>query len=260
MCEITQCSQLNPPTPIQGSILADEMGLGKTIQTLGLILLSPPTGRRYSNGADQDNNPFIKSKAAAGRIEELQQEVLVVDDRSVPSVHDIRYQSISSLKSLLGTAGLKISGKKDDLVERVVEGIKNGLISGAPFQQKTPTSVNLELKLAPSNISKNGTCTLIVCPVSVMSNWQQQLRNHVRKNVLSLELFHGPNRTHVLHDVERGRVDILLISYHTLSTELNNTCSITAGENESGSHMKKSKILSIFDIPFHRIVLDEAVS
>ncbi len=103
---------------------------------------------------------------------------------------------------------------------------------------------------------QHGCCTLVVCPVSVMSNWQIQFDKFVNKDILRIELFHGPGRNKLLPSLERGTVDVLIVSYNTLGVEYNHFKCGNSGVNLK----KKQKCSSIFDIQFHRIILDEAVS
>ncbi len=61
--------------------------------------------------------------------------------------------------------------------------------------------------------------TLIVAPVSVMSNWVQQAERHVKKeNSLKILTYHGSNRKRMsLKDFQE--YDIVVTTYGTLSTE-----------------------------------------
>mmetsp|Transcript_45123 Transcript_45123/g.94645 ORF Transcript_45123/g.94645 Transcript_45123/m.94645 type:complete len:876 (+) Transcript_45123:187-2814(+) len=106
----------------------------------------------------------------------------------------------------------------------------------------------------PVNPSENPTkrCTLIVCPVSVLSNWTDQIGSFVAPGVLSVKLYHGTNRHAILPDVKAGNVDVLLVSYNTLAADYD------ASGHGAAPKKKKAKRESIFDIDFHRIVLDEA--
>mmetsp|Transcript_12803 Transcript_12803/g.15672 ORF Transcript_12803/g.15672 Transcript_12803/m.15672 type:complete len:1060 (+) Transcript_12803:80-3259(+) len=284
LCEITQCSQLEAPQPIMGSILADEMGLGKTLQTLGLILLSPPTGRVYSTGIDDakiattdtaSSTPLKDLKDTTNTHETEQEEP---PPTPLPSTDRIKSQKVSILKSILKAANLKQSGKKDDLIDRIVTGVKMDVIKGVHFPTDmtvvvqpppTPAKVSPYSNLPPSSMMKSsGVCTLIVCPVSVMSNWQQQLLDHVRDDVLRLELYHGPNRTDLLPLLQNGVIDVLLVSYHTLAAEFGNKHGKSSKSNQNSDvlsqgsakepEQKKRRKVSIFDIAFHRIILDEA--
>ena len=89
----------------------------------------------------------------------------------------------------------------------------------------------------------------------VISNWAQQVQDHIQPGILKLEIYHGPNRHDLLELVQNGIIDILLVSYHTLSADYRSTF----GRDPVSPLKKKRKRETIFDIIFHRIVLDEAV-
>ena len=105
-------------------------------------------------------------------------------------------------------------------------------------------------------------CTLIVCPVSVLGNWTDQLNTFVAPGVLNVQLYHGANRREILPDVQSGNVDVLLVSYNTLASD-HDAFAASKDTGDNGNKKKKAKrartiATSIFDIHFHRIVLDEA--
>lgn len=58
--------------------------------------------------------------------------------------------------------------------------------------------------------------TLIVCPLSVITNWEQQILHHFNPNqMLTYYTYHGPNR---LRDVTVLRqYDIIITTYNILS-------------------------------------------
>lgn len=109
-------------------------------------------------------------------------------------------------------------------------------------------------------------CTLIVCPVTVVSNWVLQIRKHVNGNidnkVLKVATYHGSNREKSVPLVQYNKVDILITSYHTLAADLKKLEAEAADPAAFKKKQKKRKIsgnqLSIFDVAFHRLVLDEA--
>lgn len=62
--------------------------------------------------------------------------------------------------------------------------------------------------------------TLVVCPVSVISNWSIQLKKFVAKEArLKVEIYHGPNRAEVLEKVVENKIDVLLTSFDTLASD-----------------------------------------
>ena len=100
------------------------MGLGKTLQTIGLILASPPSGHYYRKEDDNSSN-----------------EAKIADDHgtlqnytiSLPTETEIRREKVPVLKSILKSAGLKQSGKKKDLAARIVEGIQQDKLKVGNF-------------------------------------------------------------------------------------------------------------------------------
>jgi SNF2 family DNA or RNA helicase len=68
---------------------------------------------------------------------------------------------------------------------------------------------------------QNSKATLLVCPLSVVSNWEEQIRTHITPGTLSIHVYHGSNR---IQDVkELAKYDVVITSYHTLASELRNT-------------------------------------
>ncbi|QIX01037.1 hypothetical protein AMS68_006554 [Peltaster fructicola] len=103
-----------------------------------------------------------------------------------------------------------------------------------------PQSSQFRRTDVPEGVRVNSRATLIVCPKSVLSNWEHQIKAHVREGALKCIIYHGANRTQDLEALSRG--SIVLTSYGTLSTEFNSDRS------------KKT----LFRINWFRVVLDEA--
>ena len=93
-----------------------------------------------------------------------------------------------------------------------------------------------------------------------------QIRKHVNANVdnkfLKVCTYHGPNREKSIPLIQYNKVDILITSYHTLAADLKKVEWAAADPVAFQKQQKKRKAsgsqLSIFDVAFHRIVLDEA--
>jgi SNF2 family DNA or RNA helicase len=92
-----------------------------------------------------------------------------------------------------------------------------------------------------------------------MGNWTDQVGTYVSPGVLNVNLYHGANRNEMLQYVKAGTVDILLVSYQTLAAEFSNSYGSDSNCEGDEPQKKRAKRDSIFDIDFHRIVLDEAV-
>jgi SNF2 family DNA or RNA helicase len=82
--------------------------------------------------------------------------------------------------------------------------------------------------------------TLIIAPVSVLSNWETQFDDHTAMDSVSVYVHHGRGRSTDASDIEQ--YDIVLTSYQTVSLEF--------AEYQEDSPLHK--------VEWHRIVLDEA--
>ncbi|GKY94354.1 hypothetical protein MPSEU_000401200 [Mayamaea pseudoterrestris] len=113
--------------------------------------------------------------------------------------------------------------------------------------------------------------TLIVSPLSVMAAWQSQIDQHINRYVadrtLTVRVYHGSNRGKVLQMIESGQVDIVLASYQTLASDLSIMRSAMrkadASDDDALFELPRAKKKQrgdrwIFDLCFHRLVLDEA--
>ena len=102
------------------------------------------------------------------------------------------------------------------------------------------------------NILSSGgaTATLIICPVSVMFNWEMQARTHF-KNTLRVHFYHGPTRE--INEQIVFDNDIIITSYQTLQADV--SCGSTASQS---SKKKRRGGSTLLDVEFRRVVLDEA--
>jgi SWI/SNF-related matrix-associated actin-dependent regulator of chromatin subfamily A3 len=101
-----------------------------------------------------------------------------------------------------------------------------------------------------STILKGGPgTTLIIAPVSVMSNWVQQIERHVKKeNALKVITYHGSNRKKMtFKDFEA--YDVVISTYGTLSSEY-----MPAGIKNPAPIPRKE---GLFSMNWARVVLDE---
>jgi SNF2 family DNA or RNA helicase len=108
------------------------------------------------------------------------------------------------------------------------------LDDAAEFATKQPA------RTVQSPLIRNSKATLLVAPLSVVANWEEQIKIHIAPGTLTTYVYHGSNRTQDIQEL--GRNDIVITSYHTLASELR------------GAGTKKPLPL----INWFRIVLDEA--
>lgn len=97
-----------------------------------------------------------------------------------------------------------------------------------------------------SKMVKGGT--LVVCPASVIYQWEKEIYKRVKKRVLSVELYHGPKRE--TKPRRLAEYDVVLTTYNLVSRESGvDTAKKATSIREKGP---------LFYIKWDRIILDEA--
>lgn len=192
-------------------------------------------------------------------------------DSKVPALKKPTKSAVKKLKlpvlySVARQAGLGIaSSTKDQLVAVILEALDSGTLSIPDFYQTIKD--HGPASSAGSVATKSSQTTLIVCPVSVIGNWQEQIETHVAPNTLRVALYHGPDRRELIdaHD-PNNPIDVMITSYQTLAHDyrpiLNALKKGKGRGDDDYSNPPQNKrpkgMASIFNFPFHRVVLDEA--
>ena len=136
-------------------------------------------------------------------------------------------------------------------------------------------------------------CTLIVAPKSVTANWKMELDKFVNRGreIIKIAFYQGSQRELQFVQAMRNDLDVLITSYHTLMADfkvyqknqrlasktkattkglskhdVNVNVNVNRWDNKakpsqsspSRKKLKREPIGYIFDLCFHRIVLDEA--
>lgn len=165
-----------------------------------------------------------------------------------PTKKELRSYAVEDLRrvaSRLLSMGNHDSTKKSKLVKLLHRAMEDRTISSQALERALKAPVPLK---SPPTMSRR--LTLIVCPVSVMSNWQDQIDTHVAPRTLRVACFLGPQRHELL--AQENQWDILITSYHTLQADYR---PIQAQQKAAVSGVvpsKKSKQSTIFDLPFFR--------
>ncbi|GAA5999891.1 hypothetical protein JCM10207_005958 [Rhodosporidiobolus poonsookiae] len=85
--------------------------------------------------------------------------------------------------------------------------------------------------------------TLIVCPLSVASNWTDQFAQHVGKKRLKWHLYHGEGRD--LTKKQLRQYDVIITTYHTLAGALD--------DEPDGRKKPRKKGADDDDVPLHQV-------
>lgn len=123
------------------------------------------------------------------------------------------------------------------------------------WDAKTPTqpdeAPNANTKSHPrtqalglTRLKRNTRATLLVCPLSTITNWEEQIRQHIKPDTFKYHIYHGSNR---IKDVRKlADFDLVITTYGSVSSELSSRSKGKAGP------------FPLEELGWFRIVLDEA--
>ncbi|GAA98058.1 uncharacterized protein L969DRAFT_355593 [Mixia osmundae IAM 14324] len=99
--------------------------------------------------------------------------------------------------------------------------------------------------------------TLIVCPLSVISNWTKQIRTHVKKGTLKVGVHHRSNERYDRKALKR--FDVVITTYDTLASENGRKSEKTKKKHKikTGEDLQDQKNGPLLRTPWRRVVLDE---
>ncbi|KAL5594693.1 hypothetical protein BROUX41_001609 [Berkeleyomyces rouxiae] len=121
-----------------------------------------------------------------------------------------------------------------------------------PVQPQQPTAKPNNIKswvpqtpsLGLTTLLRNTRATLLVCPLSTITNWEEQIKAHIKPDGLTYYIYHGAHR---IKDVEKlADYDLILTTYGSISSEL------------SARSKGKQGVYPLEQLGWFRIVLDEA--
>ncbi|KAH9887104.1 SNF2 family N-terminal domain-containing protein [Xylariomycetidae sp. FL2044] len=114
---------------------------------------------------------------------------------------------------------------------------KNGT-SSRSFNVPTPKSLDL------TALRLNGKATLLICPLSTITNWEEQIRAHIKPGSLKYYIYHGSNR--IKEAKKLAEFDLVMTTYGSVSSEV-----MARNKGRAGA-------FPLEEIGWFRIVLDEA--
>ncbi|KAI0305630.1 SNF2 family N-terminal domain-containing protein [Multifurca ochricompacta] len=114
---------------------------------------------------------------------------------------------------------------------------------------KTLTMIALILATKNDISSEFSNSTLIVVPLSVLSNWEKQIQDHCVPEALSYVMYYGAGRDMSAKDLQK--CDVVVTTYQTVVGEHNGST------DEVVSKKRKKSVSGLFGVQWKRIVLDE---
>ncbi|KIM40208.1 hypothetical protein M413DRAFT_28716 [Hebeloma cylindrosporum] len=116
---------------------------------------------------------------------------------------------------------------------------------------KTLTMIALILATKKETDAGYSQSTLIVAPLSVLSNWEKQLEDHIVPGKLTSCVYYGNNRG--LSASELQKYDVIITTYQTVAGEHHDDKAGGAGPSKK----KKKTERNLFDVMWKRVILDE---
>ncbi|KAK0504709.1 SNF2 family N-terminal domain-containing protein [Armillaria luteobubalina] len=130
---------------------------------------------------------------------------------------------------------------------------RGALFADAMGLGKTLTMIALVLATGHDCPAHFSNSTLIVVPLSVLSNWEKQIHDHCAPGALTVCVYYGQNRS--MSPQELAGYDIVLTTYQTVTSEHSGTA-----PSDDISKKKRKVERSLFEVQWKRIVLDEGHS
>ncbi|WWC62158.1 uncharacterized protein I303_104750 [Kwoniella dejecticola CBS 10117] len=135
---------------------------------------------------------------------------------------------------------------------------KGGIIADGMGLGKTLSMLSLVLATTKDKVdAKSSKATLIVCPLSVLSNWEKQIGDHVAHGQLTFYTYHGASKDVTAKTLEQ--YDVIITTYNAVAAE----APIDPSKNHrSPQKAKKAKVTGsgagpLFGVIWKRIVADE---
>ncbi|WWC70170.1 uncharacterized protein I206_104118 [Kwoniella pini CBS 10737] len=135
---------------------------------------------------------------------------------------------------------------------------RGGIIADGMGLGKTLSILSLIMATKKDKVDGNfGKTTLIVCPLSVLSNWEKQIGDHVTHNQMTFYTYHGSSKGVTAKTLEQ--YDVIITTYNAVAAE----APLDPSNNgRSPQKVKKAKVAPttagpLFKVKWKRVVADE---
>ncbi|NP_001090145.1 helicase-like transcription factor L homeolog [Xenopus laevis] len=259
---LTNFAEKQKPENVRGGILADDMGLGKTLSVIALILTNfydgcplptEKTKQEQQMSVESDlSKPNLSQKQFKAKKNERstnnkeksetlsQKASSSRPKRQKASKAKYTYSSGSEEdegwlpRKVKATAQCTLHDDDDDAFANALSGFPTTV-----RKQKHKKGVTVSQSISKAGPEERRRTTLIICPLSVLSNWIDQFEQHIKPEVhLNIYIYYGPERTK--DPKVLSEQDVVVTTYSVLSSDYG---------SRSESPLHKMKWL--------RVVLDE---
>ncbi|XP_007437469.1 helicase-like transcription factor [Python bivittatus] len=215
---ITNFAEKNRPENVLGGILADDMGLGKTLSMIAVILTNFHNGKplpleKRTDQLEEKYIPTAKNNLKASKCGlQLNASNSKEESDSLPS-----QSSRSCLKRIMEKKPQYTISSDTEPEQQIAQKLKTKEKKTKPAARKRKLD-DAPVQPKKNEVDKNVRGTLIICPLSVLSNWIEQLEQHVDPNIqLNTYVYYGSERSKDLTVLSKQ--DIVLTTYNVLATD-----------------------------------------
>ncbi|XP_056091436.1 helicase-like transcription factor [Rhinichthys klamathensis goyatoka] len=225
------------PEKVLGGILADDMGLGKTLTTIALIVSNFHNGKplpleQCEGPSSSTTRKKATSKEKSGDPGESGEPVglsplkrLHANSATADTIDEDAPQK--KAKTTKKTAKKSANTKKGAVVLDDVDfaaALECTSSQAVPAKKSAKKSSGTGKGPSGAGGGSGARATLILCPLSVLSNWLDQFEQHIRADVtLKVYLYYGPERSRSV-SLLSGQ-DVVLTTYNVLSSDFGNKAS-----------------------------------
>jgi SNF2 family DNA or RNA helicase len=197
---VTRKVQMKAPHICYGAILADDMGLGKTLTTISLI------ANTLDEARDWCKQPILSDDARDDEAADLDDD----DDE------DVKIEDFS----------FNLSGIAPPVAKRA----RKGPLRNEKKKGKREGRRDEKEEERAAQIKKRSRATLLVLPLTLVTAWEGQLKEHwVEDDQPKVYVHHGPTRSGDVNKIAKHH--IVMTTYSTLAAEY--SVMVTAEEESS---------------------------
>ncbi|KAL6067925.1 hypothetical protein STEG23_022541, partial [Scotinomys teguina] len=247
---ITNFSEKERPENVHGGILADDMGLGKTLTAIAVILTNFADGKPLLSKSKKnqprkeykDENVKLRGNNTNKEVDGLSTEPSRCNEE--PGVSDIQEKNKYPMLELCSFCPKRrkiavqcIESNDSEEVEtselpqkmkgsskvREDTTFAHALTSSAPATKKKMLKRGLPMMGGSKkcDTGERTRTTLIICPLSVLSNWIEQFEQHIKSEVhLNFYVYYGSDR--IRDPALLSKQDIVLTTYNILTHDYGN--------------------------------------
>ncbi|KXN85344.1 Putative SWI/SNF-like matrix-associated actin-dependent regulator [Leucoagaricus sp. SymC.cos] len=118
---------------------------------------------------------------------------------------------------------------------------------------KTLTMLSLIIATKGDESPTTSKTTLIVSPLSILSNWEKQVEGHCAPGAISACVYYGSNRNMSVEELKS--YDVVITTYQTITSEYGSLDA--GGGNGFGTKKKRKSEQVLFSMDWKRVILDE---